>query len=338
MGMKKYVRKRNRPYVLAGVMIFALAALLGPGSFNDLRAAGLTTIQLPENAEIEGAEILLGNIADIRGADLQFVQRLKNVQIGKAPQPGKSRQIDEQFLKLRLRQSDIDLAALQLIMPAPLTIARSYVEIKKEEIEQIISAYIDRNLPSDLGAAKITDIRVADRVVLPKGRITYKAELPGNAELAGTFPISVNFKVNEDFSKRIWATATIEILTAVVVAKKPIGRHQPFTEDDIELIKMDLAKLPANAIADPEMVLGRRSTRAINADTILNTDLIELPPLVKRGDMVVIVLESKGMKITALGQVKRKGRLGERIPVINFDSKKVLYAQVVDANTVKVEF
>jgi flagella basal body P-ring formation protein FlgA len=48
--------------------------------------------------------------------------------------------------------------------------------------------------------------------------------------------------------------------------------------------------------------------------------------------------EIGGIKITALGQVKKKGRLGERIPVMNFDSKKVLYARVLDSNTVKVEF
>jgi flagella basal body P-ring formation protein FlgA len=48
--------------------------------------------------------------------------------------------------------------------------------------------------------------------------------------------------------------------------------------------------------------------------------------------------ESENLKITTLGQVKKKGRLGERIPVVNLDSKKVLHAVVVDANTVKIDF
>jgi flagella basal body P-ring formation protein FlgA len=54
--------------------------------------------------------------------------------------------------------------------------------------------------------------------------------------------------------------------------------------------------------------------------------------------VVVIIVETEGLKATALGEVKKKGRIGERIPVINFDSKKILYARVVDANTVKVDF
>jgi flagella basal body P-ring formation protein FlgA len=102
--------------------------------------------------------------------------------------------------------------------------------------------------------------------------------------------------------------------------------------------KLNLADLPSNVITDPEAVLGKRTKRAIGAKTVLRTNLVEFPPLVKRGDIVVIIAESEGLKISALGQVKKKGALGDRIPVINFDSKKILYAQVLDSNTVKVDF
>ena len=101
---------------------------------------------------------------------------------------------------------------------------------------------------------------------------------------------------------------------------------------------MDLADLPANVLSDPEAAIGKRTKRALGAQMPLRADSIELPPLVKRGDLVTIIAESNKLKITTLGQVKRKGRLGERIPVVNLDSKKLLHATVVDANTVKVEF
>jgi len=45
------------------------------------------------------------------------------------------------------------------------------------------------------------------------------------------------------------------------------------------------------------------------------------------------------MRITAMGVVKeREGREGERILVENLDSKKGIYAQVVDSKTVRVDF
>ena len=154
----------------------------------------------------------------------------------------------------------------------------------------------------------------------------------------GKRPIAVDFSVNGRARQKIWTTATIEVLTQVVVTRKPLGRYKSITEDDIQLQTMDLANLPSNVLTDFEAVLGKRTKRAIGAQIPLRTDVIELPPLVKRGDFVMIVAESAGLKITALGQVKKKGRLGERIPVVNVDSKKVLYARVIDSNTVQVEF
>jgi flagella basal body P-ring formation protein FlgA len=91
-------------------------------------------------------------------------------------------------------------------------------------------------------------------------------------------------------------------------------------------------------ITDPDSVLGKRTRRAIGSNTVMRANLVESPPLVKRGDVVVILAESGALRITALGQVKKKGRLGESIPVMNYDSKKVVYARVIDSNTVKVEF
>ena len=174
--------------------------------------------------------------------------------------------------------------------------------------------------------------------MLPKGRIGFKVIPPRNRDLVGKIPFSVHFDVNGKFYKRVWATATVEVLAAVVITKKPLGRHKPITEDDIEVLKMDLAALPSGVITDPEVVFGKRTKRAIGAKTVLRTDLIEFPPLVKRGDVVVIIAESSGLRITALGEVKKKGRLGESIPVMNYDSKKILYARVLDSSTVKVEF
>ena len=101
---------------------------------------------------------------------------------------------------------------------------------------------------------------------------------------------------------------------------------------------MDLSELPAGVIADPEAVLGKRPRRAVGARVPLRADLIELSPLVKRGDLVTIIAQANGLRITTLGQVKKKGRLGERIPVVNLDSKKILHARVIDSNTVKVDF
>ena len=301
-------------------------------------ASHTAVIQVHDQVEINGDEVLLGQIAVIEGSDPRWVQQLKDIVIGRAPLPGKARQYDQQQLEMRLKQHHVDLAAVIWKGAQVVEVTRSSIQIGEEELKQIVSDFILQNISTDSKTVRIKEIRVPQNVILPKGRVAYKVAVPRSSELMGKCSIAVDFSVNGHPQKKVWATATIEILGPVVVTRKPLGRHKPITEEDIELQTMDLSDLPAAIVTDPETVLGKRTRRAIGAQTPLRADLIELPPLVKRGDLVVIVAESNGLKITTLGQVKKRGRLGERIPVINMDSKKILYGRVIDSNTVRVDF
>jgi flagella basal body P-ring formation protein FlgA len=239
---------------------------------------------------------------------------------------------------MRLKQHHINLSVVNLEIPQHVRISRSYVEIDKHKIEKIVTDFITQNIPQDNKTVRIKEIQVPERVVLSKGRITYKVAAPRRRQLMGQCSIAVDFSVNGHFEKKVRATATVEVWGPVVVTRKPLGRYKPIVEDDIVLQTMDLANLSSNVLTDPAAVLGKRTKRAIGAQTPLRADSVELPPLVKRGDLVVIIAQSKGLKITTRGLVKKKGRLGDRIPVVNVDSKKVLYARVIDSNTVQVDF
>jgi flagella basal body P-ring formation protein FlgA len=301
-------------------------------------AAEMITIRLLEKVEINAGKISLGAIAQIDGTDRQLIQRLKRVDIGKAPLPSRSRVIGIDYIRLRLKQNGFSLENFELQSSPGVEITRSHIEVDQQKIEKIVSHYLRTTVLRGNKIARIKDLRVPKRIILPRGRITYQVMAPRNTKYLGKIPLAVQFNVDGQFQKKVWTSATIEMFVEVVVAAKPLQKHMTISEDVIELRQMDLAHLPANVITDPQSVLGKRTRSTISAKTVLRTDLIELPPLVKRGDIVVIVAESKGLRITALGKAKRKGRLGERIPVENFDSKKILNAQVLDAKTVSIDF
>lgn len=323
-----------RNSVIAFLLVFSFVSSVIPGTC----ASDSTRISVLSNIEINDEDILLGSIASIDGQDPLLIQKLKEIVISRAPLPGESRVLERNIFNLRLKQNGIDLSRLILHMPEEVVVTRDFIEIGPEKIKMLVSDYILKNTLKNNVDAEIKEIEVSDSLRLPNGRITFKVRPPSNRDLMGKIPFAVHFDVDGKFYKRVWATATVEVLAEVVVTSKPLGRHKPITEDDIEVLKMDLAKLPSDVITNPEMILGKRTRRAVGAKTPLRANLVEFPPLVKRGDIVVIIAESEGFKITALGQVKRKGRLGESIPVINYDSKKILYARVLDSSTVKVEF
>lgn len=319
--------------IISLVVLGMLAASVG-----NIFAIELTRVRVLEEAQIDGEKIRLGNISKINGSDTQEILKLSGIVLGRSPLPGGSRNIDSNTIKARLKQNGFDPAQLVLDIPASITVSRSFMEVSQDKIKGLVSEYITQNFLSANTNASIKSIQVSESLRLPAGRITYAVTAPRNRQMAGQVPFAVNFNVNGKLYKRVWATASIEVLAEVVITKRPLGRHKPITEDDIMVQQMDLAKVPSDAITDPEAVLGKRTRRAIGSQTVLRANLVEFPPLVRRGDVVVIVAETKGLKVTALGQVKKKGALGDRIPVVNFESKKVLYARVIDSNTVKVDF
>ena len=303
-----------------------------------LSAANITSIKILKKAEIEDDKMLLGEIAMIKGEDPEFIQKLRAIVIGRAPLPGNSRQIDEHYIKIRLKQSGVDLSRIMLEVPQKNKISRSFIEISRERIEKIALDFIYRKIPYEKNRTRIKQIQVNRIPVLPKGRVTYKVVPPKDMDFLGLIPLSIFFSVNGCFQKKVMVTVDIEVLTEVVVVKKPLGRYKMITEDDVYLQKRDMSNLPSNIITNPEDVLGKRAKRAIDAKTVLRTDLIEFPPLVRRGDVVSIIAETDGLRITALGEVKEKGCKGERIRVVNLDSEKGIYARVFDSNTVVVDF
>ena len=301
-------------------------------------AESITSISVYEKTTVEKDKILLGKIAGIEGEDHVLIRKLKNVVIGRSPLPGKSRYIGRDYIKLRLKQNDIDLPRLALQIPEKIKVSRSFVEISREEIEKIVSNFIYGKDFWSKNNTRIKNIQITKLPLLPRGRITYKVIPPKVMQGMGTIPLSIHFLVDGEFYKKVKATVKIRIFKEVVVTGKPLGRYRTITQDDVYMKKMDITNLPNDIITNYKDVLGKRVRRNIWAKVVLRAEYIEFPPMVKRGDTVLIVAESEKMKITALGEVKKSGRRGERVKVINLNSNKRIFARIIDENTVKVDF
>ncbi len=333
MGRGHHPLSKTKPLILTVVACcwaWVSAGLTG--------AEGPTSVRFYDQTEIVADQILLGCVARVDGSDARLVAALEALVLGHSPLPGKTRALDRASILTRLKQSGIDPAQLDLQIPPDVTVTRAAITIGREQIEQIVRGYIQQLAGGQAETLRIKDIRVAEPVVLPQGQLVTRVLAPKNTELAGTVPITVTFKVDEDAEKRVYVTVTIERLSKVVVARRPLGRFKPIDDEDLEVKAVDVAGLPADCITDPEMLIGKRTRRPVDTGTVLRQELVEFPPIVKNGDRVRIIVETAGLRISALGQVKQKGCQGELIQVVNLDSNKVIYARVIDSQTVRIEF
>jgi flagellar basal body P-ring formation protein FlgA len=331
------INKVKTIFCFAGLIYF----VLGSSCFSAATAVSqndVVDIEIHETIQIEKENINLGDMALITGEDLQLVEKLKNIFLGKSPLPGKSKAISSNYINVRLKQNDVDFSHIRIQSPKETQVIRTFKRVSKDEIEKLVRAELPNLLPYEEDQIHIKSIVISDDVVLPAGEFTYTVMLPKNTDFMGQIPLSVSFYINGDYQKRVFATLDVESITSVIVARRPLKRGHTIADIDIRSMQMDLTDLPSNCIIKPDDVLGKKLIRSIDADTVLRTDLIVAPPTIARKNIVLMVAQTKEFKITAIGESVGKGNKGERIKVMNLESHKEVYARVIDSNTVEVDF
>lgn len=229
--------------------------------------------------------------------------------------------------------------------PAPITpsaksemVDSSSIEITTKMIEDIVIDFLNEKIPWEKSRVKIKLVQISNGLVLPDMPYSYKVVPPNNTRYLGTVSLNVIFDVQGQPPKKAWATVKIEVETDVIVVHKPLNRNQTIEKDDVNVFSMDMADLPSNYISRLEDVVGKKTLRVMNPKEVFRTDIVELPPVVKRSDRVSIVAESGYLRITAAGEVKESGGMGDRVKVVNLSSNKEIFARVMDSKTVRVEF
>lgn len=295
-------------------------------------------IQMQATATVEGDFVYLGDISTIESADPSTIQKLSRIKIADAPIAGQSRWIHAQEIKVRLKRAGLDEPHYRISSAGPVKVLRRYAVVTPAKINQAVKAFIQRHAPWKPDQLKIEKLTFDQALTVPPGNVTFQVTAPKHTDWLGPIPFSVLVLVDGHAVKKVVTPATIEVWSDVVIAAKPLGRFQPIEADDILIEKMNLARVPFNVIVSADQVLGRRANRNIAVNSVLRNDQVEMPPIVRRGDVVQVIAESEVLKVSAKGMAKENGAKGDRIQVMNLRSRKIIYAQVVDEQTVHVEF
>ena len=87
-----------------------------------------------------------------------------------------------------------------------------------------------------------------------------------------------------------------------------------------------------------DKVIGKAAKKNIQIGKIIKIRDIKEVPTIKRGSRVKIIAKRGSMRITAPGAAREDGFKNSIVQVVNLETKKLLYAEVIDANTVEVKF
>jgi len=185
---------------------------------------------------------------------------------------------------------------------------------------------------------EVTDLRGYEKFNVPPGILSFDVFIPGQTQRGGSIAGTMRFLVNGQEVKRLHLTAQVDLYVDVASAVHYLKKHQEVQRRDVQWVSRNLAQLPQDAIMDLDELAGKRTNLSINAHEVLRAGMMEVPPLVRRGDRVTLLIENDQFKITASGEAREDGRKGDRIRLLNLSSQKEVCGKVVNPDTILVDF
>jgi flagella basal body P-ring formation protein FlgA len=155
--------------------------------------------------------------------------------------------------------------------------------------------------------------------------------------LSGPVPVSVVLSDPQRVLKRGIVTARVNASRVVIVAARALGRGERIQASDLREDRIDASSIPRDVTRDLNRLVGLELRRAVRNGTPIRTTWVEAPTLVERGQLVRLVLVRSGLRIEGRGRAVSDGALGERIRVVNTDSRREVMGCVAPDGSIDVD-
>lgn len=186
------------------------------------------------------------------------------------------------------------------------------------------------------------DVRIEFSVKVPevslKGeKISYDISRGGKEMLLGNCNFLVRFFDDGIQIAKYQIRADIEVRENYVTTTRVVKRNAIIELNDLQIAGRWVHAPSLKAISDVDRIVGKRLMVDLGPDREITRSMVKEPVLVKKGEVVRIVLDNGQMSLMATGVAEEEGVDRQRIRVKNLSSQKVILAKVVGEAFVRVE-
>jgi len=143
--------------------------------------------------------------------------------------------------------------------------------------------------------------------------------------------------VAEQGNRRWYIPVRVHWWATAIVMQKSAPARTLLTHDMLKKTRMDIAGHHSTWLKQISELIGMRLTRRMNKGDLILSSAVKRPPLIKRGDIVQIILDMGHLHVRAEGKALRSANRGERILIKNLRSKEIIQAIVEQAGAVRVQ-
>ena len=191
----------------------------------------------------------------------------------------------------------------------------------------------------------LEQVELAVRVLFPKkpigipsGNLTMQLVENPQGVRTGRRAFRFRLHVDSQFIQTANIVAEIGAKTQLVTPLRWIKTSEIIQAKDLSVMKVALPSLSDVFIQDPSLAVGKKALRPIPPNQPIRQAFLAAPPVIRKGDRVIIEVRQGGMIVQTVGLAKASGIPGQTIPVKNQTSGREVLGTILSAGLVEVSF
>lgn len=284
----------------------------------------------------------LADVAEIKTADTNVIERLRAISLGFAPNVGIIREIPRERLQLALAAAGFAEGTVRIEAPPVLIIKRAAQIIDHALVQEAIEKAALSELNTSGATARMARLELPPTIEAPAGKLEIRAAMVNVRDIFSPFTIFVEFWQEGRIVHRCNALAQVEAHAPVVVAARELSAQTRLRADAVVVEVRKLTRPLNNYVTNAEYLRGMALRRAVGRGEVIIREDLNSEIVVRSGDQVRIIGESgsgaHAIQVFVTGEARSAGRIGDRIQVKNLQSGVMLQAVITDEGIVRIRF
>ncbi len=311
-----------------------------------------TEVVLRNRVEARGSVVLLGDVADIKADDEALRSQLAATPLIPTPAAGTQQYLRLAEIRDLVASRGVDVRDVRFggtvvvsVVPEPVAGAETTtrraptrpvihteqeVQLATERLTVAVKQYIQAQSGHDLwnvkveGDAKLVDLteKLGDSMRLSGGE----------APWSGRQRLTILGPANEPLTL---VYAKLDRLEMAVYAVQPIKGGDLIRRSDVEL-RPCLGALPSQSALTLEAVIGQEAVQGLRPDSIVQTNQLRTPVIVRRNERVSVRARAAGVSVRTYAMAQQDGGIGDLVMVQSLASKERYAARVIGVRELEI--
>lgn len=211
-------------------------------------------------------------------------------------------------------------------------------EVHAKDFEQVILAELLTRYGKLHHEATVQILFPREVVNVPKGNLRLEIGDWSGGGRTGRRSFRVKVFVNRQFIQTIHVVSEVKAQAEVATPIRWLTPQKVIAPEDLANIMVDVPSLTHDFVMNLEEAVGKQVLRPLPPRQPIRKPMLDYPPVIKRGDRVMIEVRKGGLFVQALGIAKAAGKAGDTIIIQNQASGRDVLGTVVSSGLVEIGF